>query len=116
MLAKDSARYAAVLAKRGRIAHDPDKGRQGENLFQGTIRAYPYAMMARLWVDEKKHFKKGVFPDVVKAGPWSLVGHYTQIVWPGTQRFGCAVASNKDDDFLVCRYLPAGNVYGVAMR
>lgn len=118
-LARDAGKYAAVLAKRDRIAHDPQKDvipRQGENLFMGTRSAYSYKAMARLWVDERRWFKKGRFPQVVTEGPWTRVGHYTQIVWPSTQRFGCATASNRERDFLVCRYLPAGNYFGVELR
>jgi Cysteine-rich secretory protein family len=118
-LAKDAVRYARTLAARGAISHDPQTGinpRQGENLFMGTRGAYSYALMAQLWVDERRWFRKGTFPNVVTAGHWSRVGHYTQVVWPLTQRFGCAVASNRRDDVLVCRYLPAGNYFGVAMR
>lgn len=118
-LAKDAATYAAILARRGQISHDPQTGaelRQGENLFIGTRTAYSYTAMARLWVDERRWFRKGRFPDVVTTGPWTRVGHYTQIVWPETQRFGCAVASNKTDDVLVCRYFPAGNFLGVEMN
>jgi hypothetical protein len=44
------------------------------------------------------------------------VAHYTQIVWPTTQRVGCATASNRSSDYLVCRYLPTGNLVGVVMR
>lgn len=117
-LARDAARYAATLAQRGTMAHDPQTGvkpKQGENLFMGTRSAYPYAAMADLWIAEKRWFKKGRFPDVVTSGHWSRVGHYTQIVWPATRRFGCATASNARDDVLVCRYLPAGNWFGVAL-
>jgi hypothetical protein len=53
---------------------------------------------------------------VSRTGDWSQVAHYTQIVWPATQRVGCATASNRSNDYLVCRYLPAGNVVGVVMR
>ncbi len=110
-------RYVRILADEGRIAHDKTRGDQGENLFMGTRGAYSYRAMARLWIDERQWFVKGRFPYVVKPGnPWTKVGHYTQIVWPTTQRVGCAVASNSRDDFLVCRYSPSGNIFGHIMR
>ena len=118
-LARDAARYAARLADRGTMAHDPQKGvipRQGENLFMGTRTAYSFRTMARLWVDERRWFKKGRFPDVSTKKPASLVGHYTQIIWPSTERFGCALDANRKEDVLVCRYLPAGNYFGVELR
>ena len=54
----------------------------------------------------------GIFPTVSRSGNWETVGHYTQMVWPTTTRVGCAVASNASNDFLVCRYSPAGNIDG----
>jgi Cysteine-rich secretory protein family len=118
-LAADSRRYALAMAKSGVFAHDKQVGikpQQGENLFKGTSRAFDYTTMAQLWVDERKDFRPGRFPDVVKSGDWRKVGHYTQIIWPTTMRFGCATAGNRQEDFLVCRYLPAGNVYGVTLK
>ena len=34
------------------------------------------------------------------------------MIWSRTTRVGCALASNARDDYLVCRYVPAGNVVG----
>jgi hypothetical protein len=118
-LATSALNYARILARENRFAHDPQCGakvRQGENLWMGTRGAFDYAAMAANWIDERKDFKPGRFPDVSRTGNWGVVGHYTQIVWPGTTSVGCAVASNNSDDYLVCRYLPAGNVVGVAMH
>ena len=118
-LAGDAAVYARQLARSGRFEHDPQVGRrprQGENLWVGTRSAYSYAEMIGLLVDERRYFRPGRFPAVSRTGDWSQVAHYTQIVWPATQRVGCATASNRSSDYLVCRYLPAGNVVGVMMR
>jgi hypothetical protein len=118
-LARDASIYARRLARSGRFEHDPQPGRrprQGENLWVGTRTAYSYAEMIGLLVDERRYFRAGRFPMVSRTGDWSQVAHYTQIVWPATQRVGCATASNRSNDYLVCRYLPAGNVVGVVMR
>ncbi len=117
-LAADAALWAKALAVTQKFDHDPAERTppQGENLFKGTRGAFAYAAMAKLWVDEKQWFKKGRFPEVVTEGHWSRVGHYTQIVWPSTREFGCALASNAAEDFLVCRYLPAGNYFGVELK
>ncbi|WP_245600260.1 CAP family protein [Sphingomonas jaspsi] len=118
-LAKDAQRYASILARFGRFEHDPQVGRypkQGENLFMGTRTAYRYQEMVKGWVDERRQFRGGRFPYVSKTGDWSAVGHYTQIIWPTTKRVGCASASNQSDDYLVCRYWPAGNVVGTVLR
>ena len=118
-LARDAAVYAARLAQTNRFAHDPQTGRQpheGENLWMGTRGAYSFAEMIGLLVDERKFYRPGRFPAVSKTGNWSHVAHYTQIIWPTSQRVGCATASNRSNDFLVCRYLPAGNVVGTVLR
>ena len=104
---------------RRQCAHDPQKGidpPQGENLYRGTRGAFSYAAIAQLWVDERRDFRPGRFPDVVASGAWQRVGHYTQIIWPATREVGCALSSDAENDFLVCRYAPAGNYYGVVLR
>ena len=72
--------------------------------------AYSYESMIGGWTSEERYFRPGVFPSVSRSGNWEDVGHYTQMVWPTTTRVGCAIASNSQNDFLVCRYSPAGNV------
>ena len=118
-LARDAATYAARLARSGRFEHDRQAGRrtrQGENLFMGTRGAYSYGEMVRLWVDERRYFRPGRFPNVSTSGSVWHVGHYTQIIWPSSQRVGCAVAAKRANDYLVCRYFPAGNVVGTILR
>ena len=118
-LARDAAAYAQRMARSGRFEHDKQSGRnprQGENLFMGTRGAYSHADMIRLLVEEGRYFRPGRFPDVSRTGSVWHVGHYTQIIWPTSQRVGCATASNGANDYLVCRYLPAGNVYGTMLR
>ena len=118
VLARDAAAYARVLARTGRFEHAPQRRRppQGENLFMGTRGAYSYADMIGLLIDERRYFRPGRFPAVSRTGDWSAVAHYTQIVWPSSQRVGCATASNRSNDYLVCRYLPAGNIVGTVLR
>ena len=118
-LARDAAAYARVLATSGRFQHDPQygrKARQGENLWMGTRGAYSYREMIDILIAERQHFRPGRFPNVSRTGNWSHVGHYTQIVWPTTQRVGCATAANRANDYLVCRYSPAGNIAGTVLR
>jgi hypothetical protein len=118
-LARDAAIYAQFLARSGRFEHDPQHGRrppQGENLFMGTRNAYSYADMIGLLIDERRFYRPGRFPAVSRTGNWSQVAHYTQIVWPTSERVGCATASNRANDYMVCRYLPAGNVVGTVLR
>ena len=118
-LARDAALYARRMAATNRFEHDPQAGRrprQGENLWMGTRDGYPYELMVQTMVDERRNFRPGIFPNVSRNGRWWEVGHFTQLVWPTTTRVGCAVASNRAQDFLVCRYSPAGNVVGTPLR
>jgi hypothetical protein len=118
-LAREARGYAEVLARTNRFEHDAQRGRnprQGENLWMGTRTAYSYADMIGHLVGERRYFRPGRFPEVSRTGDWSQVGHYTQIVWPTSQRVGCATASNRANDYLVCRYWPAGNVVGTMLR
>lgn len=113
-LARDAEDWAIDLADRRAFQHDPDLVRkgQGENLWRGTRARYSPAQMIGYFVAERRDFRPGTFPNVSTTGRWSDVGHYTQIIWPETQQVGCAVASNRRDEVLVCRYWPAGNVMG----
>ena len=114
-LARDAQSYARVLARTGRFEHAVQPqglGRQGENLWTGTRGAYSYREMVGHWIAERRDFVNGATPAFSRTGRWQDVAHYTQIVWRGTAALGCALASNAADDYLVCRYAPAGNVVG----
>lgn len=113
-LTREAQAYADRLAASGRFEHSPQDERpdQGENLWRGTAGAYSFESMVRPWVDERRMYRHNVFPDVSTTGRWQDVGHYTQIVWRDTTRFGCGFASGRGFDVLVCRYSPQGNVRG----
>jgi hypothetical protein len=114
-LAADAAAYAREMARTGRFEHSPQpRGTpvQGENLWTGTRGAYRYDEMAQHWIDEKRVFVNRPAPGFSTTGDYRDVGHYTQIIWSRTTRFGCAMAAGPRDEYLVCRYLPGGNVVG----
>lgn len=113
-LAAGAAHWAQYLAASGRFDHSDRKGRPGigENLWMGTRGAYSLEFMAGEWAAEQRHFKPGIFPDNSRTGNWMDVSHYTQMIWPTTRRIGCALASGRGRDYLVCRYSPKGNVDG----
>jgi uncharacterized protein YkwD len=113
-LAAAAAAYGPALERLGRLAHSPRPERpgQGENLWMGTRDAYELEEMAGAWAAEKSLLRPGVFPSVSRSGNWSDVGHYTQMIWKGTTRVGCAVRKGRKWDFLICRYSPPGNVVG----
>jgi hypothetical protein len=113
-LAAAAADYGPALERLGKLAHSPLATRpgQGENLWMGTRGAYELEEMAGGWAAEKSLFRPGVFPTVSRSGNWSDVAHYTQMIWKGTSRLGCAVHKGRKWDFLICRYSPPGNVVG----
>ena len=78
----------------------------------GTRQAYRYDEMVGGWVDERRWYRAAPTPDFSTTGRWGDVAHYTQIVWRGTTSLGCALASDAENDYLVCRYSPPGNVVG----
>ena len=113
-LAADARNYAEEMAKTGRWAHSAmaERPGEGENLWMGTRGAFSLSEMVGAWAHEGRMFRAGAFPEVSKTGNWDDVGHYTQMIWPGSIRVGCAVRSSARFDYLVCRYSPAGNVMG----
>ena len=114
-LAADARAYAGTMARTGRFAHavqPQGPAREGENLWTGTRDAYRYREMVDAWIAEKRFFTNGVTPAFSTTGNYEDVAHYTQIIWRGSRAVGCALASNRTDDYLVCRYSPPGNVVG----
>jgi Cysteine-rich secretory protein family len=113
-LAAAAASYGPALERLGKLAHSLPATRpgQGENLWMGTRDAYGLDEMAGGWAAEKSLFRPGIFPAISTSRQWSDVGHYTQMIWKGTTRVGCAVHKARRWDFLICRYTPPGNVVG----
>jgi len=114
-LVASARKYAEKLAKTNRFEHDPNnrgQAAEGENLWMGTRNAFSHDEMVNGWINERKDFKPGVFPDNSRTDNWGDIGHYTQIIWPTTTRIGCALAANQRSDYLVCRYSPGGNIVG----
>jgi hypothetical protein len=114
-LAGEARAWANQLAATGRFEHSPDEPGQepeGENLWAGTPRAFSPEAMVALWAAEKKDYHPGVFPNNSRSGDVEKVGHYTQLIWRDTGQVGCANAVGRSEEFLVCRYTQAGNVYG----
>jgi hypothetical protein len=114
-LAASAAVWARHLARTGEFRHSPNppnEAPQGENLWAGTPGRFAPEAMVRLWVDEKRHFKPGTFPNNSRSGHVEDVSHYTQLMWRRSGEVGCAVARGRSEEFLVCRYQTAGNVIG----
>lgn len=114
LLAQGAQGYANELARLNLLRHSPKASRRGigENLWMGTRDYFRPARMVGSWSSERSMFLPGRFPAVSRTGNWADVGHYTQMIWPRTQRVGCAIAKSVSSDVLVCRYWPSGNVDG----
>ena len=111
-LAAQAQAWADKLASSNRFEHAQDRAGAGENLWMGPARRYSAEQMIGGFVEEVRYYRSGQFPDVSSTGSWHDVGHYTQLIWRGTQEVGCAVGRGQTNDILVCRYFPAGNVLG----
>ena len=113
-LAASAASYGPTLASLGRLAHSPRETRPGqrENLAMGSTGYYGIEDLVGFWVEEKRHFQPGLFPDVSRTGYWKDVAHYTQMIWKGTTNVGCALHNKGDRSYLICRYSPPGNADG----
>jgi uncharacterized protein YkwD len=112
-LAQAATSYAAQLASgvpyvhssragREKVRENPSMGRPGETASQ----------MIQVWLNEKRNFIAGIFPNVSRTGNWYDVGHYSQMIWSITTRVGCGTGKGAKFEYLVCRYSPPGNADG----
>ena len=117
-LEKEARAWAHELSRRGKLDHADRATRNGtgENLWMGAAGNWPVETMVGMFIEERKHYRPGAFPNVSRTGNWKDVGHYTQVIWRDTQEVGCALVTQRGNDVLVCRYWPAGNVWGSAVN
>jgi uncharacterized protein YkwD len=108
-LAADAQQWADQIASTGQPTHAQNTG-QGENLAWGTKGAFTPEQLANTWIAEKANWHGGV----LTPQNWYPTGHYTQVVWKDTTQVGCGLASDANQDYLVCRYSPPGNYMGQA--
>ncbi|GEM_PF-1541102 len=107
------ARHAQRWAERCAFEHSG--GEFGENLAARTDMAPPETVVQD-WASEAASYN----PRADRCAPGEVCGHYTQVVWRGSERLGCAVAACDHDSpfgsgewFLwVCSYDPPGNIEG----
>jgi pathogenesis-related protein 1 len=114
-LARVAQDWANRLGQSGKLEHRPDEGPlatpYGENLaFDATV-----LKGAEMWYSEIGSYAKGT---PIPEDFYSFkAGHYTQMVWRGTQRVGCGKSTVVRGEYeglvtLVCNYDPPGNVLG----
>lgn len=113
-LEREAKQWARHLSRRGMLKHADRKtrNRTGENLWMGTAGRWPVERMVGMFIDERRYYRHASFPNISKTGNWADTAHYSQIVWRDTKEVGCAVVTARGNDVLVCRYWPAGNIYG----
>lgn len=102
-LASMAQAWADDLASRG-CAFEHSSSPFGENLAAGTPSAMTAGDVVALWHGEVERydFRRGRFG--------MDTGHFTQLVWVGSQRLGCGSATCRQMRIWVCNYDPAGNV------
>lgn len=113
-LAASAASYGPQLASLGQLVHSPRETRPGqrENLAMAWSDRTSPEQLVGMWIDEKRLFQPGAFPNVSRTGYWKDVSHYTQMIWRGTTRVGCAIHEERGWSYLICRYSPPGNLDG----
>jgi len=119
-LAEGAQKWAEHLASIGNPRlHSPESERpgQGENLFfnsvgssLGNSQATPAVAVFKWYAESWEYNYNYNVNDVQNAG------HFTQVVWKGSTKVGCGVATvttgGSDNTYIVGRYSPAGNFGG----
>jgi pathogenesis-related protein 1 len=108
-VARAAKAWADHLAARGCMLQHSET-QYGENLSGGSAGTQTPAEVANVWYRENGSYNFAV-------GGFSMrSGHFTQVVWRGSQRLGCASAACGDLRVWVCNYDPPGNMEGDFQR
>ena len=106
-LCEIAQKYADHLVEINTMVHSHARFKgtaMGENLYYCSGFNPDGGMPVTSWYDEIKDydFKNGVS----KGG---VIGHFTQVVWKGSQYVGMGIGSKGNNYFVVANYFPAGN-------
>ncbi|KAG5361384.1 Protein PRY1 [Yarrowia sp. E02] len=102
------ASFAADYLNKAQCNFEHSNGPYGENLAMGYSTA---ADAVRGWYDEVKdyNFAQGAFS--------MATGHFTQMVWKGSNQLGCAKRDcGSSGAYVVCEYYPRGNIIGAFVQ
>ena len=98
--------YSVHLASEDKMEHSGNQN-YGENLY------YCYSSAGICVTGEKASqswYKEVEFYDFNNPGFSSKTGHFTQLVWKGSQKIGCGAACNSQNKcYVTCNYDPPGN-------
>lgn len=100
-------RQADTCAARRALGHgncDGPSGRHGQNAFWSSAGGATAKQAIDSWYAEAPKYRFG--GNTQQPG----TGHFTQIVWAGSQSVG--VAKSADGCFVIANYFPAGNMLG----
>lgn len=106
-LCEIAQKYAEHLVEINTMTHSHARFKgaaMGENLYYCSGFQPNGGMPVTSWYDEIKDydFKNG-------RSKGGVIGHFTQVVWKGSQYVGMGIASKGNNYFVVANYFPAGN-------
>ena len=109
-VARAAKTWVDKLASKGCMLQHSETN-YGENISGGSSSTQTPDQVASMWYRENASY------DFAHGGFSMRSGHFTQVVWRGSQRLGCAAASCGNDMRLwVCNYDPPGNMQGDFQR
>ena len=101
-------KYSEQLANKNSGLTHSNNG-YGENLYScwGYGICVTGEAVSEKWYSEEQKY------DYDKPGFTSGIGHFSQLVWVGTEKIGCGAACTKTNEcYVTCNYYPRGNYNG----
>lgn len=100
--------YSNYLASINSLSHSSNYylgSKLGENLYYGPKYSTIGINTVDAWYEEVINY------DFNNPGYKSGIGHFTQVVWKGSQQLGCGIGCNSNNYcFVTCNYYPGGNI------
>ncbi|KAG5272101.1 hypothetical protein AALO_G00161670 [Alosa alosa] len=104
-LSRSAKKWAEYLLASNKMQHS--QADYGENLYyawSSTPKQLKGNEAVDSWYNEIKDYSFS------RPGFQSNTGHFTQVVWKGSEKLGVGLATDGKTTFVVCQYLPAGNI------